>query len=148
MRFVLDRLAHDEPIDDLLRKLRPYADYEFPFPGNVLTDIGASALRVVGATPTTPLSLSDATERYLREWNVSGNTAKPKHRAAISAAIAQHAGILVDYDETAGWWHVQDYTFHAFKAAVILIRVAADHTVRSVHSICEEIAAQHHAPLD
>jgi len=148
MRLVLNGLADDEPIDDLLTKLRQYADYDFPFPGDALTDIAASGLRAAGATPAAPLSLSHATERYLREWNVSGNTARQKHRAAINAAIAQHAGIVVDYDETAGWWQVQDYTFHAFKAAVILIRAAADHTGRSVHSICEEIAAQHHVPLD
>src|SRR5690606_22991540 len=134
--------------DELLNKLRPYDDYDFPFPGNVLTDIGASALGIAGASPSAPLSLSDATEHYLREWKISGNTARQKHRAAINAAIAQHAGIIVDYYETAGWWQVQDFTFHAFKAAVIMIRVAADHTGRSVHSICSEIAAQHGAPLD
>jgi len=125
MRVVLGGLAHDEPIDDPLRKLRPYADYDFPFPGNALTDIAASALGVAGATPATPVSLSDATEHYLREWKVSGNTARQKHRAAINAAIAQLAGVIVDYDETAGWWQVQDFTFHhkskfAIRAAAML----------------------------
>src|SRR5689334_15625984 len=104
MRLVLGGVAHDEPIDDLVKKLRPYDDYDFPFPANALTDIGATALGVAGATPATPLSLSDATEHYLGEWKVSGNTARQKHRAAINAAITQHAGVTVDYDETAGWW--------------------------------------------
>src|SRR6478672_7347169 len=79
--LVLDGLAHDEPLDDLLSKLRPYRDYNFPFPGDALTDLGASALGVAGATPTTPVSLRDASEHYLREWDVSGNTARQKHRA-------------------------------------------------------------------
>jgi hypothetical protein len=68
--------------------------------------------------------------------------------AAIQAAIALHAGIIVDYDEVAGWWQFQDYTRHAFEAAVLLIRVAAEHTQRSAASICEEIAARRGASLD
>ena len=56
------------------------------------------------------------------------------HRAAFQAAIALHGGIIVDDEETAGWWPVQDYSFHAFAAAVVLVRVAADHTGRSVRS--------------
>jgi hypothetical protein len=64
------------------------------------------------------------------------------HRAAFQAAIALHGGIIVDDEETAGWWPVQDYSFHAFAAAVVLIRVAADHTGRSVRSVCEEIATR------
>src|SRR4029078_3219819 len=100
MRFVLGGLARDEPVDELMKKLRPYDDYDFPFPGNALTDLGASALGIAGASRSTPLSLSDATEDYLQEWEVGGNTARQKHRAAINAAIAQHAGIIVDYYET------------------------------------------------
>ena len=105
-------------------------------------EIAAGALDVAGATRATPLSLSGATERHLPEWTVSGNTARQKHRAAFQAAIALHGGIIVDYQETAGWWQIQDYTFHAFDAVVVLIRVAADHTGRSVRSVCEEIAAR------
>jgi hypothetical protein len=126
-RLVLEGLARDEPLDDVLRRLRPFADYQFPFPGDVLTEIGAMALEVAGATPATPLSLSDTTERHLSEWTISGNTARQKHRAAIQAAVALHAGIIVDYEEVAGWWQLHDYTVHAFEAAVVLIRVAAEH---------------------
>ena len=90
-----------------------------------LTEIAAGALDVAGATRATPLSLSDATEGHLPEWTVGGNTARQKHRAALQAAIGLHGGIIVDYEETAGWWQVQDYAFHAFDAAVVLIRVAA-----------------------
>ena len=147
LRTVLDGLAHNEPLGDVSNRLLPYVEYVFPFPGDVLTEIGADALRAAGATPETPLSLSDASERYLLEWKVSGNTARQKHRAAMNAAIARHAGIVVDYYDIAGWWRAQDFTFHAFDAAVVLIRGAADKTGRSVRSICEEIAAQHHTPI-
>jgi hypothetical protein len=71
----------------------------------------------------------------------SGHTARQKHRAAFQAAIALHGGTIVDYEEAAGWWQVQDYTFHAFDAAVVLIR-PADQTRRSTTSVCEEIAAR------
>jgi hypothetical protein len=146
-RFVLDGLARDEPLDDVLRRLRPFADYTFPFPGDVLTEIAATALEIAGATPATPLSLSNATERHLPEWTISGNTARQKYRAALQAAVALHAGILVDYDEVAGWWQLQDYTLHAFEAAVVLTRMAAAHTQRSTRSICEAIAARRGVPL-
>ena len=119
--LVLGGLARDEPPDDVLMQLRSFADYSFPFPGDVLTEIGAAALTVAGAAPTTPLSLTDATERHLSEWTVSGNTARQKHRAAIQAAVTLHAGIVIDYDEVAGWWRLQDYTLHTFEAAVVLI---------------------------
>jgi hypothetical protein len=60
----------------------------------------------------------------------------------MQAAIAMHAGIVVDYDEIAGWWQLQDYPLHAFEVAIVLIRAAADHTDRSVPLICGEIAAR------
>ena len=132
----------------MLGTLRPYAEYQFAFPGDELTEIAAAALAIAGASRATPLSLTGATERHLREWPVSGNTAKQKHRAALQAAIALHAGVVVDYWEVAGWWRVQDFTLHAFEAAVVLIRVAAEQSGRSVASVCEEIAARRGVHLD
>ena len=145
---MLEGLAGDEPLDALVKELRPFADYSFPFPGDMLTEIGAAALAVAGASPANPLSLSDATERHLSEWTISGNAARQKHRAATQAAVALHAGIVVDYDEVAGWWQLQDFTIHAFDAAVVLIRVAVEHTRQPGRSICEEIAARRGASLD
>jgi len=147
-RLVLGGLARGELPADLLTQLRLFADYCFPFPGDVLTELGAAALAIAGAAPTTPLSLNNATERHLSEWSISGNTARQKHRAAIQAAVALHAGIVIDYDEVAGWWQLQDYTFHAFGAAVVLIRVATEHTRQPARSICEEIAVRRGVALD
>ena len=147
-RLVLEGLARDQPPDDVLMQLRSFTDYSFPFPGDVFTELGATALAVAGAAPATPLSLTDATERHLSEWTVNGNTARQKHRTAIQAAVALHAGIVIDYHEVAGWWRLQDYTLHAFEAAVVLIRVAAEHTRQPTRSICEEIAARRGVSLD
>ena len=96
----------------------------------------------------TPLSLSGATVRRLSEWTVSGNAAPQKHRAAIQAAVALHAGIVIDYDEVAGWWRLQDFTLRAFEGAVVLIRVAAEHIGQPSKSICEEIAVRRGVSLD
>jgi hypothetical protein len=137
---VLGGLARTEPLDAVQRALWSFPRHAFPFPGDVLTEIAAKSLEIAGATPATPLSLTGATERHLPEWTVSGNTAHQKHRAALQAAVAVHAGIVVDYDEVAGWWRLQDYAEHAFAVAVVLIRVAAEHTERTVASVCEELA--------
>jgi hypothetical protein len=139
---VLGGLQRGESPQDIWTRLRPYADYAFPFPGDALIEIGAGALSAADAAPATPVSLADATVRHLPEWPVSGNTARQKHRAAMQAAIAAHAGIVVDYDEVAWSWQVQDFAMHAFEVAVVLVRVAAEHTGRSVASICGEIAAR------
>src|SRR5262249_18311976 len=98
-RVVLGGLADGEPLGEVLRRLLRFDDYEFPFPGDVLTEIGAYALAVAGASRVAPVSLADATEQHLPEWTISGNTARQKHRAALQAAIAVHAGIVVDYYE-------------------------------------------------
>ena len=146
-RLLLAGVAGDERLDDVLGRLRPFADYAFPFPGDVLVELAADALELAGATRATPVSLSDATQTYLPEWTVSGNTAHQKSRSAIEAAVALHAGIAVDYGEVAGWWQVQDFAFYAFQTAVIMIRLAAATTGRPADSICAEIAARRHLQL-
>ena len=50
-------------------------------------------------------------------------------------------------EEVAGWWQLPDYTLHAFEVAVVMIRVAAEHTRRPVRSVCEELAARRGASL-
>jgi hypothetical protein len=144
---VLGGLARGAPLDEVLAALRSFVGYEFPFPGDVLTEIAAEALEIAGAKPATPLSLTGASERHLPEWSISGNTAHQKYRAALQAAIALHAGIAVDYDELAGWWRLQDYTRHAFAASVVLIRVAAEQSQRTVRSVCEELAERRNVAL-
>jgi hypothetical protein len=146
-RLFLAGVAGNERLDDALDRLRPFADFAFPFPGDVLVELAADALELSGATRATPVSLSDAPETYLSEWTISGNTAHQKSRAAIEASVALHAGVAVDYGAVAGWWQVQDFAFYAFQAAVIMIRLAAATTGRATDSICAEIAAKRQAQL-
>jgi hypothetical protein len=126
---------------DVFEHLVPFLDYEFPFPADALIELAADALTLAGATRATPLSLTDAHERYLSEWTISGNTARQKSRVAIELAVALHGGIVPDFDATAIWWRVQDLALYAFQAAPIMIRIAAERTAQPVTSICGELAA-------
>lgn len=63
-RLVLTGLSNGEQLDDVFGTLRPYAEYQFAFPGDELTEIAAAALEIAGASRATPLSLTDATERH------------------------------------------------------------------------------------
>jgi hypothetical protein len=109
----------------------------------VLVELAADALTLVGATRARPVSLTDAHERYLPEWGISGNTAHQKSRVAIELMVALHGGRVPDYDAAARWWRVNDLAFYAFQATAIMIRIAAERTGQPVASICGELAAPH-----
>ena len=53
-RLVLGGMARDEPPHDVLMQLRSFADYSFPFPGDVLTELGAAALAGRGCGSDVP----------------------------------------------------------------------------------------------
>lgn len=102
-----------------------FGGFVFPFPGDVLIELAADALDFSGATRSDPVSLTEATEGYLRDRSLGGNTVRQKTRAAIELAVGVHGGIAADYDAVAGWWRVNDFAFHAFGACVVMVRVAA-----------------------
>ncbi len=147
IRVALAGIAGADPLDDVFDQLHRFLDFAFPFPADVLTEVAADALTLAGATRGTPMSLSDAHERYLPEWTISGNTAHQKSRVAIDLAVAAHGGIVPDYVAAASWWRVNDLPFYAFQTATIMIRIAADRTARPIASICAEIAATHRLEL-
>src|SRR5512147_1126208 len=66
--------------EELLERFHGFA---FPFPGDVLIELAADALDASRATRSDPVSLTEATEQYLRERSMGGNTARQKTRAAI-----------------------------------------------------------------
>lgn len=139
--IALTRIAGGEPFNEMSRWLLPFSDYEFPFPAEMFIELAADALAVAGATRANPMSLTDVYERHLPERPISGNTAHQKSRAALLAAVALHAGIVPDYGDIAGWWHVKDFDVRAYEACVTLIRVAAERTSQTVASVCVQIAA-------
>jgi hypothetical protein len=139
--IALTRIANDQPFDETSRWLQPYSDLEFPFPSDVFVELAADALAFAGATRANPVSLAEAYERHLPEQTVSGNTAHQKSRAALQAAVALHGGIMPNYDEIAGWWQVADFDAWAFRACVVLVRVAAERTGQPVAAVCAQIAS-------
>ena len=66
----------------------------------------------------------------------------------MQAAVAIHAGVVVDYDEIAGWWQAEDYAVRAFEAVVVLIRVAVEESDQSLEAVCAQVAAQLGAHID
>jgi hypothetical protein len=68
---VLDGLAHGEPLDNRLGRLRPFADYRFRFPGDVLTEIAAGS----GSTKTRLKGKFDVSA--LDNFNCTSGTVDP-----------------------------------------------------------------------
>jgi hypothetical protein len=124
-----------------LRHVFLASDGLFPFPADVLTELGADALGLAGATRSTPVSLVDVRRRHLPEREYRGNTAHQKSRVAIQLMVATYGGIEPDYYDAAGWWRVQDLALFSFDALVIMIRVAAERSGRSLAVVCQEIAS-------
>ncbi len=52
-----------------------------------------------------------------------------------------YAGIEPDYDSDAGWWSVQDLARWTFLALVIVLRVTAERTGRTLEDLCRTVAA-------
>ncbi len=139
-RIALAAIASGAP-ENLPNQFRFFEAKEFPFPADVFTELGANALALAGATRSEPLALEDFAQRHLAEFEVRGNTARQKLRAAVNLAVATHAGVVPDYFDVAGWWQQQDLWWFAFLAAVGMVRVAAERTGRPVTEVCSELRA-------
>lgn len=128
--------------DDVPQGLRPTDEQAFPFPADVLIELGADALALAGATRSDPVSLHDFADRHLREFDIRGNTARQKLAAAQHLVVATHAGLVPDYFGTAGWWQHQDLESHSYLVLVGMIRVASDRTGRPVEQICTALISR------
>ncbi|HEV8298391.1 MAG TPA: hypothetical protein VGQ20_13890 [Acidimicrobiales bacterium] len=141
IRIALAGIAEGGSLGSVTRLLWPLDDKVFPFPADVLTELGADALDLAGATRAAPVSFVEVRERYLPEWEFRGNTEHQKSRVAIQAVVMTSAGLTPDYYADAGWWRVQDLALFSFYALVIMVRIAAVRTGRSVADVCGQIAA-------
>ena len=99
---VLDVVSAGEPLTNLADTLASGDDVTFPFPADVCCELAADALRIAGATRSSPISLAGAPERLLPDREFRGNTARQKLRATLELAIEIHAGIEPDYDDPRG----------------------------------------------
>ena len=102
-RVLLDGLARDADIFELVSGLAPLYPRDNPFPGEVFLHLAADALTWCRATRADPLSLEGLRERFLPETTFRGRQ-NTKLQYAVLAAAALHGGTELDLLEEAAWW--------------------------------------------
>lgn len=123
-RILLDGLARDADIFELVNELAPLHPRNNTFPGEVFLHVAADALAWCGAGRAGPLPLEGLRERFLPECIFRGRENK-KLQYAVLAAAALHGGTEPDLLEEVAWWQTDDFWQYALFAAVACIRAAA-----------------------
>src|SRR4249920_659011 len=90
-RVLLDELARDADIFELVSELAPLHPRDNTFPGEVFLRLAADALDWCEASRADPLSLEGLRERFLPECTFRGRPNK-KLQYAVLAAAALHGG--------------------------------------------------------
>ena len=146
-RILLDGLARDARVSELLGELEPLHPRNDTFPGEVFLHLAADALDWCRASRTNPLQLEDLQARFLPEPSFRGRQNK-KLQYAVLAAAALHGGTEPDLLEEVAWWQTDDFWEYALYAAVAYIRAAASQAGVPVRQACQDLAprAGHPAP--
>ncbi len=138
-QVLLDGLAHDVDVVEILNRLAPLHPRNNTFPGEVLLRVAADALDWAGVDRAHPVDLTGIRERFLPECELTGRDRR-KLQFAVLAAAAQHGGVKVDLLDEVAWWPADDFWRYAAWAAVAYIRIAADRTGVLAPGICRGIA--------
>ena len=146
-RVLLDGLARDADIFDLLSQLAPLHPRDNTFPGEVLLRLAADALDWCQATRADPLTLEGIRERFLPECTFRGRQNK-KLQYAVLVAAALRGGTEPDLLDEVAWWQTDDFWRYALFAAVAYIRAVASQAGVPVRQACRDLARQpgHPAP--
>jgi hypothetical protein len=137
-RAVLDGLARDADLFEVLSDLAPLHPRNDTFPGEVFLDLAADALEWCGASRAEPLALEGLRERFLPECDFRGRQ-NAKLQYAVLAAAAVHGGTEPDLlDETASW-QGDDFWQYALYTAVAYIRAAASRAGVPVRQACQDL---------
>jgi hypothetical protein len=146
-RVLLDGLARDADIVELLSELAPLHPRDNTFPG-VFLRLAADALDWCGASQADPLPLEGLRERFLPE-RASRGRQNHKFQYAVLAAAAMHGGTEPDLLDEVAWWQADDFWEYALFAAVAYIRAAASQAGVPVRQACQDLARRpgHPAPL-
>src|SRR6266568_1875839 len=123
-RVLLDGLARDADVVELVSELAPLHPRDNTFPGEVFLRAAADALDWCGASRAEPLSLEGLRERFLPERVFRGRQ-NSKFQYAVLAAAALQGGTEPDLLEEVAWWQADDFWQYALFAAVAYIRAAA-----------------------
>jgi len=136
---LLDGLARDDEISELVSELAPLHLRDDTFPGEVFLDLAADALDWCGASRSRPLALEGLRERFLPEYTFRGRQNR-KLQYAVLAAAAVHGGTEPDLLDEVAWWQSDDFWQYALFAAVGYIRAAASRAGVPVRQVCQDLA--------
>ncbi|HEY6311944.1 MAG TPA: hypothetical protein VIY52_14225 [Streptosporangiaceae bacterium] len=138
-RVLLDGLARDADIFDLLSELAPLHPRNNTFPGEVFLHLAADVLDWCGASRANPLPLEALRERFLPERTFRGRQ-NSKLQYAVLAAAALHGGTEPDLLDEVAWWQSDDFWQYALFAAVAYVRAAAGRAGVPVRQACQDLA--------
>jgi hypothetical protein len=135
---LLDGLARDSDIFEVLSRLAPLHPRDNTFPGEVFLALAADALEWCGATGTGPLPLEGLGERFLPEASFRGRQ-NAKFQYAVLAAAAIHGGCEPDLLDEVAYWQSDDFWQYAAYAAVAFTRAAASRAGVPVSQACRDL---------
>jgi hypothetical protein len=137
-RMLLDGLARDTDIFEVLGGLAALHPRNDTFPGEVFLRLAGDALEWCGASRAEPLPLEELRERFLPECAFRGRQ-NAKLRYAVLAAAAVHGGTEPDLLDEVASWQTDDFWEYAVYAAVAYIRAAASRAGVPVRQACQEL---------
>jgi len=138
-QVLLDGLARDAEVLELVSELAPLHPRDNTFPGEVFLRLAADALDWCGASRADPLPLEGLRERFLPECDFRGRQNR-KLQYAVLAAAALHGGTDPDLLDEVAWWQGDDFWQYALFAAVAYIRAAASRAGVPVRQACQDLA--------
>ena len=144
-RVLLDGLARNVDIFELVSELAPLHPQDNTFPGEVFLRAAADALDWCGARRADPLSLEGLRERFLPERAFRGRQNSKFQYAVLAAAL--QGGTEPDLLEEVGWWQADDFWQYALFAAVAYIRAAASRAGVPVPQACQDLARRPGPPV-
>ena len=137
-RVLLDGLARDADIFELVSELGPLHPRDNTFPGEVFLRLAADALNWCGASRADPLPPEGLRERFVPERTFRGRQ-NTKLQYAVLAAAALHGGTEPDLLDEVAWWQTDDLWQYALFAAVACIRAAASRAGVPVRQACQDL---------
>jgi len=140
-RVLLDGLARDADIVQLVSELAPLHPRDDTFPGEVFLHLAADALNWCRASRADPLPLEGLRERFLPERTLRGRENK-KLQYAVLAAAALHGGTEPDLLDEVAWWQADDVWQYALFAVVAYIQAAVSRAGVPVRQACQDLAGR------
>ena len=140
-RVLLDGLARDADIVQLVSELAPLHPRDDTSPGEVFLHLAADALNWCRASRADPLPLEGLRERFLPERTLRGRENK-KLQYAVLAAAALHGGTEPDLLDEVAWWQADDVWQYALFAVVAYIQAAVSRAGVPVRQACQDLAGR------